>query len=162
MGLLFWRCLVCRAVKTPIFSTAVTQWSPPFFLMGGSHSMTPIFLICHPKPVFFSIPTANWLFQMILCTIIRFKVRNVILGASVGLHLSLKDWKLHSHLKCPHNFGPKCSLSPNDPIFMQFSSHPMPLGAKTDALHQYRFHFYMSIPPIILYTIKFQAYFSFL
>ena len=27
-------------------------------------------------------------------------------------------------------------------------SHPMPMGAKADALHQYQFHFYMSVSPI--------------
>ena len=91
---------------------------------------------------------------MILCTIILFKVRNLILGASMDYvsHRKIKDY-------IPHNFGPKCSLSPSEPIFMQFFSHLMPLGAKTDPLHQYHFHFYMSGP---LYTIKFQGYFSFL
>ena len=53
--------------------------------------------------------------------------------------LSLKDQKLHSHLM-PHNFGPTCGLSPNDPHFFQFFSHPMPLGAKTGAIYLYQFY----------------------
>ena len=34
------------------------------------------------------------------------------------------------------------AVSPNDPVFFQFFSHPMPLGVKTGALplHLYGFH----------------------
>ena len=52
---------------------------------------------------------------MILRTIIPFKVRNSILGASNTMGLT-KDQKLHSHLM-PSQFGPKCGLSPNYPTF---------------------------------------------
>ena len=73
---------------------------------------------------------------MILCTIILFQVRNLISGASIEAYRT--DEKLHSHLM-PHNFGPKCGFSPNDPIFILFFSQPIPLGAKTGALYLYRF-----------------------
>ena len=63
-----------------------------------------------------------------------FKVRYSILGAFMdwnSSHLKNKNYTLT--LATP--FGPNSGLSPNDPIFLQVFSHPMPLGAKNGALY---------------------------
>ena len=100
-----------------------------------------------PKASNLSISTENRTFQMRLCTIFLFEVRNSLLGASMRLERLSPKAKNYILTQSPHNFGPKCGLSPNDPIFFKFFSHPMPLGAKTGALHLYRFHIYEWPPP---------------
>ena len=45
--------------------------------------------------------------------------------------------------------GLKCSYSPNDPVFLHFSCHLIPLGMKTCGLHLYHFHYSCVPPPLI-------------
>ena len=116
-GLPFWRYRVCL-LRSP-FSAPPSPSDPIVCLFVGLFVLFCFcFVLCYNrwlslnKPYFFfrsvtqsqffSILTANRLFQMILCTIILFKVRNSMLSASIGLtRLSAKGQKLHSHLMPP-------------------------------------------------------------
>ena len=130
----------------PIFFFFLNWWlslKDPLFSFGLSR-----------KASNFSIfPTADWLFQMILCTILS-KVRNSILGISMGLkRLSPKDPKITFLPNAPIK---KCSLSPKGPLLFLFFSHQMPLGVKTGVLYLYWFHIW--VPPGLchFFVLQFQ------
>ena len=65
----------------------------PLFLMkiGGSHSMTPIFLNLSPKASIFFNSNSKLVISNDSVYNHPFKVRNLILGACMGLRLSPKD-----------------------------------------------------------------------
>ena len=76
----FWRCRVCRAVKTPIM--ALSQWPPVFFFRSVTQ-----------KPVIFQFQPQIWLFQMILCTIVLFRVRKFSIRCFYGTETALTKTK---------------------------------------------------------------------
>ena len=128
----------------------------PFFVnIDGSHSMTLIFSFnLSPKTSIFQFNSMAISYDSAYNSPFKsykFNISNI--SCFYGTErFSPKDQKFHFHLKCPRNFGPKCSLSPNDLIglLIQFFSHLMPLGAKTGAVHLYRFQFLYKclLPPI--------------
>ena len=147
MALPFWMCCVCTAVKTPIFSTAVTQW-PHIFIENWWLSLndTIFFLaICHSNPGICEFQQQIGYFKL-------FCAQSSFLKLEIQYKLLLWDWngshwktKNYIFTQCPHNFGPKCGLSPNDPISFKYFSHLTSVGVKTGAPHLYRSHIWL--PP---------------
>ena len=133
-----------KAVKTHIFSTSVTQltMTPCFYwkLMALTQ-WPPIFPFdLSPKASNFKISTANWLFQMILCTIFLLKVRNSIWVASVERELlSLKDQRLHSHPVPPLILDQNALSHPMTPIFFFFFNISLTLCPRVQKLVPYTF-----------------------
>ena len=99
-----------------------------------------------PKASNFSISRANWLLQVILCTIILSKVRNSILGISMGLKLlSPKDQKNYILTQCPHSKMQSLTKRPN--TFSVFLS-PDALGCENRCPIPISIS-YMSVPKIM-------------
>ena len=124
----FWRCCICRAIRPP-FSAPLSPNDPIFFFKSMALAQRPLLFSfdLSPKASNFSISTANWLFQVILCTILLSKVRNSILGISMGLkrlspkdpkitflpNVPIKKCRMQSLTKRPHTFS--VLLSPDAP-----------------------------------------------
>ena len=128
LSLILWEQVSYVGLLRPTFSA---QLSPNELTIDDSHSMTYLFLsICHPKPALnYSILTANWLFQMILCAIFPFKVRNSILSASTDGMAVTKRPNITFSPNAPIILGKMQSLT-NDPIFFAIFLSPNAPGCK--------------------------------
>ena len=136
------------------FSAPLSPNDPIFFFKSmalAQRSLIASFDLS-PKASNFSISTANWLFQVNLCTIIR----NSILGIFMGpKRLSPKDPKI----TLPNVPIKMQSLTKRPHTFFLFFSHQMPLGVKTGALYLYclyQFHIYESPGLCHFFVIQFQ------
>ena len=102
----FWRCRICRAIKTSVFQHHCHPMTPYFFFSNQWLSLKdPLFFlsICHRKPVTFQFQQQIGYFKWFFAQSSLSKVRNSILGISMGLKwFSPKD--------------PKITFLPNVPI----------------------------------------------
>ena len=149
-GLSFWRCHVWSAVKTPILAP-LSPNNPYFYWKLMALTQWPLIFF-----YFYLSPKASnfFQFQQQIGYFKWFCAQSSFLKLEIWYTLFLWDWN-GSHwqtkndilTQCPHNFGPKCSLSPNDPIFFQVFSYLLPLNVKISAYTYMEFIYECYLPP---------------
>ena len=129
-------CHVCRAVKIPIFGTAVTWWPQNWWLSLNERLF--VFLsICHPKPVIVQ-------FQQIFKW---FSLHNLNIRCFYGTGTALtKRAKMTFSPNAPIILDKNAVSHPVTPYFCKFFSHSMPLDEKTSA-YTYIDFIYECFPP---------------
>ena len=147
----FWRCCICRAIKTSVFQHHCHPMTPYFFFNQWLSLKDPLFFlsICHQKPVTFQFQQQIGYFKWFCAQSSLSKIRNPILGISIGLkwlspkdpkitflpNVPIKKCRMQSLTKRPHTFS--VSLSPDA------------LGVKTGAMMIPISISYISVPRIM-------------